>query len=514
MTSIASIFIHLVRILTLYTIFGLSANNPSASTDILELPLHIASESSHLSGISLSYAIWNATSTGGESVNIKLGNTSLHHFVAVEFNRVSCTPFNHLKISESNETTNTVHRQLGPDELLLFIEGPSMQTLIPYYKGCNSYISKFLIPASGQYRLKLVSLRSGYAAFNESNGECPQISYNVFLDTMIYLERIKPSNFSCTGHWVHKTPNSSLLENKTYHYEARGLLRGLPLNTWTSISNNPVLRSVGDKTESCADNNNNYDWKISECPSHGERLLNFTEAAKILSHKRILLIGDSHVRTFTKALINWACKAKFPEVKRVSTSLSISGSAELCPGLSVSYFVEYFAGVHSLPALHQYDMVLANAGHHPAAGDGKWTLVEYKEAVRNFVEAAIRKGYNETNFVWLESVPQPLRNDKWFISYKDWRSYHRLKLFNQEANFIVQNGYMSKDHHGHKYRSIQSVQEKEIQQHTGFSVISAFSTTMPYIDKLCDNAHFGNEEILLPQYLGFLKTLNFERLTS
>jgi uncharacterized protein YaaR (DUF327 family) len=71
--------------------------------------------------------------------------------------------------------------------------------------------------------------------------------------------------------------------------------------------------------------------------------------------------------------------------------------------------VEYFAGTHSLPALNKFDMVLANAGHHPAAGDGKWTLVEYKEAISKFIDAAIRKGYNESNLVWLESVPQPLR---------------------------------------------------------------------------------------------------------
>jgi hypothetical protein len=204
-------------------------------------------------------------------------------------------------------------------------------------------------------------------------------------------------------------------------------------------------------------------------------------------------------------------------------------------------------------------MVLANAGHHPAAGDGRWTLVQYKEAISEFIDAAIRKGYNESNLVWLESVPQPLRyiyiyvnayihilckfmcmhiyvlnkylhihictyiymyvcicrNDKWFIGFKDWRSYHRLKQFNLEANLIVQRGYgQNTGHHGHEHRSSKSIQDKDIQQHSGFSVISAFTTTMPYIDKLCDNAHFGNEEILLPQYLGFLKALSRQRSTS
>jgi hypothetical protein len=104
------------------------------------------------------------------------------------------------------------------------------------------------------------------------------------------------------------------------------------------------------------------------------------------------------------------------------------------------------------------------------------------------------------------------RNDKWFISFKDWRSYHRLKQFNLEANLIVQRGYgQNTGHHGHEHRRIKSEQDREIQQHSGFSVISAFTTTMPYIDKLCDNAHFGNEEILLPQYLGFLKALSSRR---
>jgi hypothetical protein len=339
--SIASILAHLLRILTLYSFFG-----GSSLTDVLGLPLHTTSR--HLGSISSSYDIWNVTSIGGESVKIKLGKNSLHHFVTVEFIRTSCTPFNDLKISESNETTLTVHKQLGPDELLLFIEGPSMQTLIPYYKGCNSYISKFEIPLAGQYRFKLVSLRSEYAAFNESNGECPQILYNVLLDTAIYLEMTMPSNLSCTGYWIHKTPNFSLLENKTYHYEARGLLRSLPMTTWTSISDKSVTRIVGDKTESCADNNINYEWKALNCSSQKERILNYTEAAKILSHKRILLIGDSHVRTFTKALINWACKTSFPDVKRVSTSLFIPESADLCPGLYMPTYIYIYIYVYLL----------------------------------------------------------------------------------------------------------------------------------------------------------------------
>jgi hypothetical protein len=339
--SIASILAHLLRILTLYSFFG-----GSSLTDVLGLPLHTTSR--HLGSISSSYDIWNVTSIGGESVKIRLGKNSLHHFVTVEFIRTSCTPFNDLKISESNETTLTVHKQLGPDELLLFIEGPSMQTLIPYYKGCNSYISKFEIPLAGQYRFKLVSLRSEYAAFNESNGECPQILYNVLLDTAIYLEMTMPSNLSCTGYWIHKTPNFSLLENKTYHYEARGLLRSLPMTTWTSISDKSVTRIVGDKTESCADNNINYEWKALNCSSQKERILNYTEAAKILSHKRILLIGDSHVRTFTKALINWACKTSFPDVKRVSTSLFIPESADLCPGLYMPTYIYIYIYVYLL----------------------------------------------------------------------------------------------------------------------------------------------------------------------
>ena len=68
------------------------------------------------------------------------------------------------------------------------------------------------------------------------------------------------------------------------------------------------------------------------------------------------------------------------------------------------------------------------------------------------------------------STPLILR----FRGYHDWRSYHRLNIYNVEANKIVQKN--------------------------NYSVIHSFAVTMPFIDKLCDNAHYGVPEALLPQF--------------
>ena len=336
-------------------------------------------------------ASYNATLLStGELAKIMLATVNPLHHVSIRIKRKSCTLYDHLKISESAETTALIHKHVGPDELLIFVEGPTLQTLIANYKGCNLYSTHFEIAVAGIYRLKIVHFRGNYSAFNETNDNTPETLYDVLLDIPVHLDRAlrthaKPSETGmCNGHWVAKNPEQGLYNQSMYVYEDTGrkFLRGLPgLRSWVQLSRTAAIHDVNGQKHTCADDTNNYDWitvaGVGDNMSMGEsrwEMMSGMAAGKLLVNKRILFIGDSHSRTLMTHFIRWACGANFPAVKHLSTALTIPTTAERCGGLHAAYFVEYFCGVKAIPSPRNHDLVLVNCGHHPAAGDGTFSF--------------------------------------------------------------------------------------------------------------------------------------------
>ena len=41
---------------------------------------------------------------------------------------------------------------------------------------------------------------------------------------------------------------------------------------------------------------------------------------------------------------------------------------------------------------------------------------------------------NQSNFIWLETFYQPFRSDHYVIGSLDWRTFHRIHLFNHLAD--------------------------------------------------------------------------------
>jgi hypothetical protein len=90
-------------------------------------------------------------------------------------------------------------------------------------------------------------------------------------------------------------------------------------------------------------------------------------------------------------------------------------------------------------------------------------------------------GYSPENFVWVESNPQPLRNDHYVQETKDWRTEHRLSMFNDFSNTLF--------------------------RHHNYTVIDTFSSLLPLYESGCDSAHYTASGMLYPifqQVLSFL----------
>ena len=438
---------------------------------------------------------WIITTKSGESakVSLHLHSATFQNSIQIEFNRTGCSPFEQMNLSTAAETNDCLRSRYGPDEMLLFVEGPSIQTFLFRQQNCTFYFNEFRIPIEGDYRIRVVLIRSNYSAVNELIDLCPQADFDVILDTQMHLTKTTwaPSTKKIVGYWLHRTPELSLLKNKTMHLDTNNNGRSLPISSWVNLSSNPVTNLIVGQLYSCAENVNNYEWKLTGSTDLQQVALTSTQGSAILSGKKILMIGDSHARTLSAQLISWACNTGLPDVRHQSTSYTVPMTASLCAGYHISFYHELFCGLKSLPPLGKYDLVIANCGHHPASARHT-TLEEYRGMVTTLADEAILKGYDNHTFAWLESVPQPLRNDNWFIDYKDWRTYHRLDLFNQFSNDIMTRlTYQQKD-----------------KSHNGFTVISAFQNMLPFSDKLCDNAHYTTSDAYVPVYQSLLQLLN------
>ena len=113
--------------------------------------------------------------------------------------------------------------------------------------------------------------------------------------------------------------------------------------------------------------------------------------------------------------------------------------------------------------LKDYDYVVLNCGHHPAAKK-EFTYSQYTTAVETLFRA-IRSKYPKPSFklFWLENVAIPLHQDHNVIFYKDWRTYHRLLLFDSIAKQAMKT-----------YLTPVPL------------VVSAFQSTFALFDKHCD----------------------------
>jgi hypothetical protein len=89
-------------------------------------------------------------------------------------------------------------------------------------------------------------------------------------------------------------------------------------------------------------------------------------------------------------------------------------------------------------ALHmpeKWDFLIANVGHHSAAGAEHWTLGEYRSHVKAFFDAMRLRMEQQTKgkFIWMASHAMPLSRDNQIIDSNDWRTNQRLALYEKFA---------------------------------------------------------------------------------
>jgi hypothetical protein len=241
--------------------------------------------------------------------------------------------------------------------------------------------------------------------------------------------------------------------------------------------------------------------------------------------KSVIFVGDSHMRGLANLFLKIVCQYQLnqnevldplimstvqsfhmdPHTESSKTCSSSSYTAtevandpschiefdQGCNGMTVSFFGAQYCEPDIPIHVADYDYIILNCGHHPAS-HSHYSFHQYSEAVNKlfFILNAHAKHIDDPKkrgkIFWLENSAQPLREDHWVIEKLDWRTYHRLILFDAQAKEIFANKYLD----------------------LNVGLIPAFHSTMALYDKICDCAHFPNSA-RIPQLVGLIDAIRF-----
>ena len=128
-----------------------------------------------------------------ESVAISLSKAQDGYVVFMKLQK-TCNIYHPPKEWFTPETVNLMKENgIGPDEIVVQLEGPSLQTKIAMSQNfCNEYYAVFQVPLSGNYNLKIFRIRRHYEASREQD-KFPKMIYEEFLNVFVQIESHYPT---------------------------------------------------------------------------------------------------------------------------------------------------------------------------------------------------------------------------------------------------------------------------------------------------------------------------------
>jgi hypothetical protein len=214
----------------------------------------------------------------------------------------------------------------------------------------------------------------------------------------------------------------------------------------------------------CASLVDEYIWTPEKCTwKYYERW----EAPNVVPNKKMLILGDSHLRLLQTSFLNYVCNVTIIDTHHPPYDGGDNGP---CKGLILHYLVVPLCEM--IPEnITTYDLVIMNCGQHPAA-HFHYTYERYRDSLINLVTSLTVAKVSTKKFFFMETIAQILRQDKFTIRCKDWRTLQRLHVFNHIAHEIIGDA--------------------------GYPFISVHRELLPFIDKQCDIAHYYTENAYQP----------------
>ena len=364
-----------------------------------------------------------------------------HFALQLDASSAACGAIEHtLPISPDPETEAIVRSELGPHELLAFIEGPERAWLRPEHLGNCSYRLPFRAQLPGKYLLHILQVRQEFAAMDETIDAFPPIDA-VYITGFEGLQLTLGESAHGADHdkRTSAAAQSAVLSrtglprcttgNAAGRFVYSGPLQLLYEAGPRAAHVEPSARLI-DRTNYTT-HPNQFEWRPYSCA------LTRFEPATLLAMTaglRIDLFGDSHMRMLFEYMLQIPCN---------KSSSNRNSRCFVCAQSSICYiskhegsnFFEYDNDSGHGP---QRDVLIVNIGNHPAS---KWhrRLRDYSAEVRSVLDlfgVAADSSPHDGGLkaaIWLASTPITTSDLAFLYFYKDWRTTHRLRLFNEAA---------------------------------------------------------------------------------
>jgi len=214
---------------------------------------------------------WHIKKNTGKDIKVEVVKDGTGLTVKIELLNHKCNVEDYSKHFESAALKMILSQRFGPDEIIIELMGPSLQTKVALTRDfCNNYYASFVVPISGHYRLKVFRTRQHYTALKEIP-KFPKITIEFWVDDLISynLEKYIPGK-ACdakfSGLW--STDQNTYVENPyALHKYCPGTGvgeahdgRGLPpMLTYVQVS----AEFTG--SDKCSDTVDRYLWNTMIC---------------------------------------------------------------------------------------------------------------------------------------------------------------------------------------------------------------------------------------------------------
>jgi len=245
-------------------------------------------------------------------------------------------------------------KKIGPDEILVQLEGDSIQTYIADSRDfCSDYYTVFQIPVSGLYKLKIIHTRRDYNSVREG-AFASDPEYRLLLDKNLgnELDYYVPKGCQA-GYWVAE----DALELREYFspnaFEIRDECTSVNATRNMKIHTNVIMDPKALK-QGCASDVRNFRWNRKVCElgiNYNPELPGQAEAVAYnhpnisfsknnwFRGKKIIFVGDSHTKKLADSFFTNVCKVNGIIKRKIDNDFwGNVQSVSLKSGNTVPYF--------------------------------------------------------------------------------------------------------------------------------------------------------------------------------
>ena len=230
--------------------------------------------------------------------------------------------------TDDNDVELINANRIGPDEILVQLEGSTMQTEVAESVDlCGDYSATFQMPLGGHHRLKIFRTRSDYTSVR-LDPWFPKMKYEILLDELLLDPLVSYAPYPCSatvpgfnGYWISNV-SSHLLNNKDVIWVKNSCShgdekRGLRIYTHIDLDeNNQKMKCASDvqfynwNREICLDGYNSAEHSLGNSVSkRGSFPITVNHpTSTTFKGKSILFVGDSHMRGLADVFLYHVCE--------------------------------------------------------------------------------------------------------------------------------------------------------------------------------------------------------------